>query len=74
MICSTLQEFSSQFSRGSYSLVVSNPPYIPTSKLNTLEPEITLYEDSCALDGGKNGLSVTVELLSCARYLLQSNG
>ncbi|XP_037088199.1 MTRF1L release factor glutamine methyltransferase-like, partial [Pollicipes pollicipes] len=42
-----------------YDLVVSNPPYLTTAELRRLQPEILLYEDRAALDGGPDGLRVT---------------
>lgn len=39
------------------SAVISNPPYIPTQAVHTLQPEITRHEPHLALDGGKDGLS-----------------
>lgn len=38
------------------SVLVSNPPYIPTSVLPTLEPEVSKREPRVALDGGPDGL------------------
>jgi len=40
---------------GPFTLIVSNPPYIPSSDIITLEPELS-YEPSLALDGGADGL------------------
>jgi len=40
----------------SFDLVVSNPPYIPTADIDTLEPEVRDYEPRLALDGGADGL------------------
>jgi release factor glutamine methyltransferase len=37
-------------------LVVSNPPYIPSAVIATLEPEVARYEPRAALDGGADGL------------------
>lgn len=40
----------------SFDLVVSNPPYIPTADIDTLEPEVRDHEPRLALDGGTDGL------------------
>lgn len=39
-----------------FDLVVSNPPYIPTAVIETLEPEVRDHEPRLALDGGTDGL------------------
>ena len=39
-----------------FDLVVSNPPYIATEVIATLEPEVREYEPRVALDGGPDGL------------------
>jgi len=39
-----------------FDLVVSNPPYIATDVLETLEPEVKDYEPRLALEGGPDGL------------------
>ena len=39
-----------------FDLVVSNPPYIPTADIPTLDPEVREYEPLAALDGGPDGL------------------
>jgi len=39
-----------------FDLVVSNPPYIPTGIIETLEPEVRDHEPRLALDGGADGL------------------
>ena len=43
---------------GSFDLVVSNPPYIPTAKLAVMSSEVTAWEPRLALDGGDDGLVV----------------
>ena len=40
-----------------FALVVSNPPYIAASVLDTLEPEVRDFEPHRALNGGADGLS-----------------
>ena len=39
-----------------FDLIVSNPPYIPSSDIDTLQPEVRLFEPLQALDGGGDGL------------------
>ncbi|MFM8819615.1 MAG: peptide chain release factor N(5)-glutamine methyltransferase [Phenylobacterium sp.] len=39
-----------------FDLVVSNPPYIATGVIETLEPEVRVHEPRLALDGGPDGL------------------
>ncbi|MEE2615800.1 MAG: protein-(glutamine-N5) methyltransferase, release factor-specific, partial [Verrucomicrobiota bacterium] len=37
-------------------LIVSNPPYIPTKEILTLQPEVRDFDPHIALDGGNDGL------------------
>lgn len=39
-----------------FDLIVSNPPYVPTKVIPTLEPEVRCGEPYAALDGGEDGL------------------
>lgn len=39
-----------------FDLVVSNPPYIATEVIETLDPEVRVHEPRLALDGGPDGL------------------
>jgi len=39
-----------------YDLVVSNPPYIPSGEIETLQAEVRDYDPRLALDGGRDGL------------------
>lgn len=41
---------------GSFDILVSNPPYIPSSDIEELMPEVKEYEPRMALDGSKDGL------------------
>ena len=48
---------------GTFDLIVSNPPYIPSPDIDHLEPELR-HEDPMALDGGDDGLRVINLILS----------
>jgi release factor glutamine methyltransferase len=39
-----------------FDVVVANPPYIPSSHIETLDPEVRDHEPRLALDGGADGL------------------
>ncbi|KAL6267618.1 hypothetical protein P5V15_000693 [Pogonomyrmex californicus] len=57
-----------------FDFVVSNPPYVPTKKIQELQPEIRIYEDLRALDGGDDGLKVIKPLLKYAAKVLKPDG
>jgi release factor glutamine methyltransferase len=40
-----------------YDAILANPPYIPTSVVDTLSPELS-YEPRLALDGGEDGMDL----------------
>lgn len=54
--------------------VVSNPPYIPSDKLDTLQPEVAKYEPRQALDGGPDGLKFHRLILDDARRFVKDGG
>ena len=54
-------------------LIVANLPYIPTSRIPTLQPEIQ-WEPIAALDGGGDGLDLIRRLMSQAPDKLKENG
>ncbi|XP_076757509.1 hemK methyltransferase 1 [Xylocopa sonorina] len=58
----------------SFDFIVSNPPYVPTKQIPALNPEIKLYEDLRALDGGDDGLKVIKPLLKYAATALKPGG
>ena len=55
---------------GRYDLIVSNPPYIPTSVIEGLQEEVRLYDPFIALDGKEDGLYFYREIIKAGiRYL-----
>ncbi len=53
-----------------YDVIVSNPPYIPSSVIDELEPEVRDHEPRLALDGSDDGLHFyRVLALECSKHL-----
>ena len=60
---------------GTFSVLVSNPPYIPTRVLaEELPAEVRDFEPELALDGGADGLDVFRRLLALAPVALAPGG
>ncbi len=59
---------------GIYSMIVSNPPYIPSTDIHKLMPEVHNYEPIKALDGGLKGLDFYQDIIPMARDRLEDNG
>ena len=57
-----------------FDLVVSNPPYIRTAEIATLDPEVRQYEPLAALDGGPDGLDAYRELAPEILRVLKPGG
>ena len=58
---------------GTFDLIISNPPYIPTADLATLTREVQ-HEPRLALDGGEDGFEVTRPLCEAADGYLNPGG
>jgi release factor glutamine methyltransferase len=59
---------------GPFDVIVSNPPYIPSALIPTLEHGVRDYEPHLALDGGPDGLRVVDSLIAQAVPLLKPGG
>ncbi|MDA0265924.1 MAG: peptide chain release factor N(5)-glutamine methyltransferase [Cyanobacteria bacterium] len=59
---------------GQLAGVVSNPPYIPTEIVSTLQPEVARHEPHLALDGGDDGLDALRHLVTAAPQFLRDGG
>jgi release factor glutamine methyltransferase len=57
-----------------FDLVLCNPPYIPTSDIAVLEPEVRDFEPRAALDGGFDGLEAYGALAGLLPQMLKPGG
>ncbi|HZP80770.1 MAG TPA: HemK/PrmC family methyltransferase, partial [Chthonomonadaceae bacterium] len=57
-----------------FDVIVSNPPYIPTAEVPTLQSEVRDFEPRLALDGGADGLVLLRGLSSGAQRVLRPGG
>lgn len=60
--------------RGRFHIIASNPPYIPTEVIETLDDEVKIYEPFQALDGMEDGLYFYREIITQAGNYLERNG
>ena len=57
-----------------FDLIVANPPYIATARIETLDRSVREYEPTAALDGGIDGLAVIRRILEGAPSRLRAGG
>jgi release factor glutamine methyltransferase len=60
--------------RGAVDVVVSNPPYIPESEWDNVEPEVRDHDPEIALFAGADGLDVVRAVAAAGRRLLRPRG
>lgn len=55
-----------------FDMIVSNPPYIPSSDIDSLQEEVRAYDPRIALDGKEDGLYFYKRIISgSVRYIRQ---
>ena len=57
-----------------FHVICSNPPYIPTADIGSLQPEIRNHEPIRALDGGDDGLDIIRRIAAQAKGYLKPRG
>ena len=66
-----LMPFKGRFRNRKFDMIVSNPPYIKTGVISTLQREVREYEPMSALDGGADGLdfyrSISADAADCLK-------
>ena len=60
--------------RGSFDVIVANPPYIASGNLRLLPREVADYDPLLALDGGEDGLTPFRAIAASLSQLLSSDG
>ena len=59
---------------GTFDLIVSNPPYVQSAEIQTLDGSVKDYEPIWALDGGKDGLRFYKSIIKYWKSLLREDG
>ena len=57
-----------------FDIIVSNPPYISTDKIEELEKQVREFEPKLALDGGRDGLDFYKKILNLSKTFLNNKG
>lgn len=57
-----------------FDFVIANPPYIPSSEIESLAPEVALYDPRAAIDGGDDGLAAYREIIAGLEHILVPGG
>ena len=65
---------SPPLSMGQFDMIISNPPYIASDEIMTLDPSVRDFEPIWALDGGPDGLKFYKAIIKYWKDLLRSGG
>lgn len=57
-----------------FDLIISNPPYIPSGEIASLQPEVRDFDPRRALDGGADGLDYGRRLAAESAAFLKAHG
>ena len=66
--------FSKHFRKQKFDMIISNPPYIKSSIIPTLQKEVCEHEPLSALDGGESGLDFYERIVSGVGSHLRKSG
>ena len=66
--------FNKHFRKQKFDMIISNPPYIKSSVIPTLQKEVCEHEPLSALDGGESGLDFYERIVSGVGSHLKKGG
>ena len=66
--------FKGAFKKKKFDMIISNPPYIESDVIDTLEREVREHEPIAALDGGEDGLDFYRRIVEEAPTFMKKNG
>jgi len=58
----------------SFDVITSNPPYIESKEIQTLEKEVKDFDPMIALDGGEDGLTCYRDIAEISENILKNDG
>jgi release factor glutamine methyltransferase len=70
----TIRQADWSEAEGPFDLVFSNPPYIASAEIESLDPDVSRFEPRAALDGGPDGLGAYRALAELLPRLLAAGG
>lgn len=68
------EPFNKRFHKQKFDMIISNPPYIKSSVIPTLQKEVCEHEPLSALDGGESGLDFYERIVSGVGSHLKKGG
>ena len=68
------EPFNKHFHKQKFDMIISNPPYIKSSVIPTLQKEVCEHEPLSALDGGESGLDFYERIVSGVGSHLKKGG
>lgn len=66
--------FSALANKAQFDFIISNPPYIASAEIETLQPEVRDFDPRAALDGGADGLDFYRRLAKESPAFLKPGG
>jgi release factor glutamine methyltransferase len=67
-------DFAAIAADSKFDLIITNPPYIASAEIETLQPEVRDFDPRGALDGGADGLDFYRMLAAQAKAFLKPDG